>query len=478
MRRRSIRYLVVLAVLLATQTATAAPASSPADPFAAWNVAVTFDEAEPNVAHLEFDSALLGRRVLNTVTLPDIYFTSPHPLPVAYYLHGTRGLASDDVATWIPRGIESSDLFGGHGTFGHAHAFGSPDRQRFIVVELDALRDGEWPGWCGHCWWVDGRKGIGVLAESHLYEELIPVVEHAFGTRTDRGGRAVMGYSMGGFGALIQAYRHPDRFVLAASFSPTLASEGNRTPLNEAFWAAYLMDQGYPPPAENEILYRNIEPYTLATNAIGTGLDTVILLGDGCITERDGACEGLDPAWNEALYRNASEITSAKLAELGLPHFFIKREGNHGTTNRETFDDVVLPRLNRLFARPMPEPGAFSYKTADRTFDVWDYDVAVDRPNTEFLNLLGAQTDGRQFTVAGTGRVTVRTPARFRPGAAHTVRITREDGRWSEQQLAADADGRVEVTLELGSREIDERAALIEAGAFAFTHARVEIAPA
>lgn len=55
--------------------------------------------------------------------------------------------------------------------------------------------------------------------EDYLIEELVPFVDTCFRTRAERNYRAVLGKSSGGYGAVIQAMRHPEVFGLAASHS-------------------------------------------------------------------------------------------------------------------------------------------------------------------------------------------------------------------------------------------------------------------
>ncbi|MEJ7616386.1 MAG: alpha/beta hydrolase-fold protein [Pyrinomonadaceae bacterium] len=55
--------------------------------------------------------------------------------------------------------------------------------------------------------------------EDYLIAELVPFVDHGFRTRSDAAGRAIVGKSSGGYGALVLAMRHPDVFGAAASHS-------------------------------------------------------------------------------------------------------------------------------------------------------------------------------------------------------------------------------------------------------------------
>ena len=55
--------------------------------------------------------------------------------------------------------------------------------------------------------------------EDYLIKEIIPFVDARFRTRAEPEGRAVMGKSSGGYGALVHAMRHADVFSAAASHS-------------------------------------------------------------------------------------------------------------------------------------------------------------------------------------------------------------------------------------------------------------------
>ncbi|MEX5745141.1 alpha/beta hydrolase [Massilia sp. X63] len=61
--------------------------------------------------------------------------------------------------------------------------------------------------------------------EDHLVGELVPWIDARYRTRATRDARAIAGKSSGGYGALIQAMRHPDVFGLAASHSGDLYFE-------------------------------------------------------------------------------------------------------------------------------------------------------------------------------------------------------------------------------------------------------------
>ena len=55
--------------------------------------------------------------------------------------------------------------------------------------------------------------------EDYLIEELIPFIDQHYRTRAEAGYRAIAGKSSGGYGALVQAMRHPDLFGALACHS-------------------------------------------------------------------------------------------------------------------------------------------------------------------------------------------------------------------------------------------------------------------
>jgi putative tributyrin esterase len=64
--------------------------------------------------------------------------------------------------------------------------------------------------------------------EDYIVNDLSADVEARFPARHDREGRAIAGVSMGGFGAVDLALRHPDRYVFAAALSPAIDAPRRR----------------------------------------------------------------------------------------------------------------------------------------------------------------------------------------------------------------------------------------------------------
>ena len=59
--------------------------------------------------------------------------------------------------------------------------------------------------------------------ESYLVEDVVPYVDSLYRTRADPSHRGIAGFSMGGYGAVFLAARHPDLFSAAVSHSGVVA---------------------------------------------------------------------------------------------------------------------------------------------------------------------------------------------------------------------------------------------------------------
>src|SRR5207253_1117209 len=115
--------------------------------------------------------------------------------------------------------------------------------------------------------------------------------------------------------------------------------------------------------------------------------------------------------------------------------------------------DRHLPFLWKRLAGPEPwgapsrasaPPGSFRYRSIAPAFSVYGYDVTLDRPVREFLDLSDVSEGG--LKVQGSGTATIATAARYRPGRDYRVSGT------GTGDLSARADrlGRLRFTVDLG----------------------------
>lgn len=153
-----------------------------------------YSESVVRVETIQLASRLTARTMPYDVVLPPGYrlITSRGTrYPVLYLLHGWDGHHD----SWL--------------RFSYLKRYAAEHRMIIVTPE------GE------NGWYTDGA-GDADKFESYVVEELIPEVDRRFRTISERRGRGVAGYSMGGYGALKFGLKHPELFAFAASTSGAL----------------------------------------------------------------------------------------------------------------------------------------------------------------------------------------------------------------------------------------------------------------
>ena len=120
-----------------------------------------------------------------------------------------------------------------------------------IIVGVPALR--------GNTMYCDSRDGDYPL-ETVIIKDLIPHVDGTCRTIASREGRAVDGFSMGGFGAAHLGFKFPEVFGVVSIMAPPLLGPELKQPLPTRAWSnlfttAMLNDLDY---------FRSNDPFTLA----------------------------------------------------------------------------------------------------------------------------------------------------------------------------------------------------------------------
>jgi S-formylglutathione hydrolase FrmB len=100
--------------------------------------------------------------------------------------------------------------------------------------------------------------------EDYIVDDLAADVEGRFPARRDRAGRAIVGVSMGGFGAVKLALQHPDHYVFAAAMSPAID-----VPRRRFTWKRFNQSRSFLEifGAEGSDSRRNNDPFVLAQAA-------------------------------------------------------------------------------------------------------------------------------------------------------------------------------------------------------------------
>lgn len=351
--------------------------------------------------------------------------------PVLLLLHGAGG----DETSWT----ELSDVEG--------HTAGLD----LIVVMPDGGSSGFYSDW------IDGPAW-----ESYHVGELVPWVDATYRTAASREGRAVGGLSMGGFGAMAYAARHPDLFVSAASFSGALDIADGGIAEAVALQALGIGDdRRWGPYLTKEVNWRGHNPADLVTNLRSTRVRVTTATGVPCAGDRPEHV----PIEAGVFLLTTGFQTRAAMAAVPL-EAELQPCGTHAWNHWDADLRAWLPSLTATFADPPPRPAAFDHRAAERTFSVWDWTFAADRPVQEFTELQGVSPAG--FTATGSGDLAVTTSAAYQPGRAYRVASTRigavtlplgilpvlgssplSEGS-STTTVIADADGRLRFSVDLG----------------------------
>lgn len=161
---------------------------------------------------------------------------------------------------------------------------------------------------------------------------MLPDVERRFPVANDRAGRAIAGLSMGGYGALKIAVRHPGRFAVAASISGVVAAPSHNARADGSRWALLResLDRAFP------------DPITARAN------DLFALLREPGGVERPFLY--FDCGLDDPFLAQNREL-AALLVEAKVPHEFRQRPGTHGWDYwREQVGEVLRLAARRLRA--------------------------------------------------------------------------------------------------------------------------------
>jgi putative tributyrin esterase len=304
-RDLSSRLLLLFALALAPAHAaraqTAAPSATPA--------------ASPSGARVEavpFESKLVGKPLPYNVVLPPDYALTAREktrYPVLYLLHGLGGGAGD----WVSARSRLAEYAAGH---------------RLILVVPEG-RDG---------WYTDSATVPADKFETYFVEELLPDVQRRFRTVEARGGRAVAGLSMGGYGALKFALKHPEKFAFAASMSGALAAPSWKPedPLPEFVKPSLARVFG---PGDSETRKAN-DIFRLAREMTPERIASLPFIYLDCGTE-------------DFLIRSNQEM-GALLVEKKIPHEYRQLPGGHSWP----YWDRQVREILRLAAQKLAAPSS------------------------------------------------------------------------------------------------------------------------
>jgi enterochelin esterase-like enzyme len=151
-------------------------------------------------------------------------------------------------------------------------------------------------------WYADHPTNASLRLESFLLKAAIPLVDEKHPTIREGGGRFLIGYSKGGFGAFTLLLRHPDLFAKAAAWDAPLSLE---KPDRWDMATVYGTQENYDRYAPFKLFRQQAKQFQ-------PGPPRFVLLGHG-------------------LFGEETRKTHDLLTELGIPHDYdnaVKREHN------------------------------------------------------------------------------------------------------------------------------------------------------
>jgi S-formylglutathione hydrolase FrmB len=271
-------------------------------------------------------SKVLQRDVPYCVLLPQSYDSAGSAkFPVLYFLHGL----GDNQQSLVNMGAWNliSDL-----------------RQQNKIGDFLIATPQGWS-----TFYINSADGRTRYSDFFL-DEFIPFIEHKYRVRTDRGGRAISGISMGGYGALRFAFAHPEKFSAVSAESAALFAESPKL-LDAAMQAgaprAKLLESvfGHPIDATH---WRANDPFTLARQNAAALSHLAIYFNCG---ENDGYG-----------FNQGAEALDKVLTQEKIPHTFKLYPGEHSLSYFLTHMGEVIEFHSREFAKHPLATGAAAAK--------------------------------------------------------------------------------------------------------------------
>lgn len=286
--------------------------------------------AQGTVVADSFYSNSLGFIRHMNVYLPEGYDTTTIDYPVIYFLHG----ATVDHNAYTPIHGKLDSLIG----------------NQIIEPVIFVSPDGSVNPYCGS--WYTNSELYGAF-EDYIAYDLVEYIDLTYRTISDRNKRCIMGHSMGGYGCMKLALKHPDVYRAAASHSgafehnvffadwiPIVLSEnGSSPPYNYTYNAGlftnltFTIAGAYSPDTTNP-------PYFVdfPLDSMGNIIDSVLARWEPHSLPRLAA--QLPPDTNLALYFDCGEqdelyfypanmAFADSLDSLGIPYEFQSFPGGH-----------------------------------------------------------------------------------------------------------------------------------------------------
>lgn len=193
------------------------------------------------------------------------------------------------------------------------HGRGGDETENGIAFDTGAPAIGVWVNSGRNSKYQDAAKGSPVymkeMPETSLIRELIPHIDANYKTIASRNGRALIGFSMGGAGALRIAFKYPELFSSVQSASGAFDDNGSNVMRNEPAMMAMMFNND---PARFEAGIAQSVARVNRANVLAHNLQIKFWVGT-----------------REGLFSDNVAIDNL-LRSLGIPHqFFTVENGGH-----------------------------------------------------------------------------------------------------------------------------------------------------
>jgi len=260
-------------------------------------VAASVSAQPPAASRIEYSSLAspsLGRELKFAVQLPPSYQTdAKRKYPVLYFLHGMNGSELEFERRGVAAAVERMR--------------GESKVGEMIIV----APAGE------NSFYLNSKNGARY--EDAIIKDLIPHIEKTYRASGAQSGRAIQGLSMGGFGALLLAFKHPEMFSSVTAHSSALFAELPSTQGSDrrAQFLSRLIGNMFGNPPDEEYFRAN-NPINIAeSNAAAikkAGLKIYFDVGD---QDRYG-------------FQESNRVFAERLTKAAIAHEFHVFPGNHG----------------------------------------------------------------------------------------------------------------------------------------------------
>lgn len=264
-------------------------------------------------------SSELKRNILYSVYLPADYETATDKrYDVVYLLHGL----GDDHGSWNGRYMHIATLLQ------------SLENRGIIAPKIYVMPQGF------NSYYVNAYDGSFDYMDFFV-EEFIPFIDSNYRTRPEREHRAIAGYSMGGFGAMVMAAKNPDLFLATIPLSMSLCqyerytTEASNSDGWDKQWGWIFGGVGLKGDARITDYYKEHCPYYYFTEASAPSFATMHWW--------------LDCGDDEEQLLIANDRVHRQMRDLGIKHEFRVRNGAHTSDYWRSAMESALPWLETLF---------------------------------------------------------------------------------------------------------------------------------